>query len=140
MKRANTHLWPIGLLLLSVAIATAHAEDVEGVSVRVTPQFCVEGSNVRVTVRVQPHEDNRMLTIEADSEDFFRRSSIQLRGASGPVQHELLLNALPSGHYYVRATVRREDDETRSALKTLRVVGGAEPDMRGLGEEESSGP
>lgn len=137
MKRPHGRAGPILVLLVILSLASARAED--AVSVRVSPQFCVEGSNVRVTVRVEPRDENRTLTIEADSDNFFRSSTIQLSGARAPVVHYLRLNALPSGTYEVRATVMRVDDVTSTALKVLRVVGSSREPAPGLGEN-ASGP
>jgi hypothetical protein len=109
------------LLLLTFMIVPARAEN--GISIRVTPQLCVEGSNVRITVNVERRDDNRMLTIVADSPDFFRISSIQLSGDRAAVQHQLMLNALPSGTYEVRATLTRENDQQASDAMSLRVYG-----------------
>jgi hypothetical protein len=109
------------LLLLAFLAVPAAAED--AVTVRVTPQLCVEGSNVRITVNVARHDDNRLLTIVADSPDFFRSSAIQLSGDRSAVQHLLLLKAVPSGTYEVRATLTRENDEKKSVSTPLHVYG-----------------
>jgi hypothetical protein len=127
MEHPHPRTGPVLLLLALVAISSARAEEL--VSIRVTPQFCVEGSNVRIVVRIEPHDENRLLKIEADSANFFRSSSIQLSGARAPLEHLLLLREVPSGTYEVRATVTREDDESRSAVKMLRVVSGSESEL-----------
>jgi hypothetical protein len=120
MRHTLTHTGSIVLLVFLVVTPSA-AED--AVMIRVTPQLCVEGSSVRITVNIERHDDNRVLTIVADSADFFRSSAIQLSGDRAPVQHLLLLEALPSGTDEVRATLTRENDERRFAAVPLRVYG-----------------
>jgi hypothetical protein len=57
----------------------------------------LEGANVRVTVRIVPDEDNRFLTIQADSPGSYRSSRIQLSGDEAPLTHTMMLRSLPSG-------------------------------------------
>ena len=121
MRHPLAHTASRLLLLACFAVVPAGAET--PVSIRVTPQFCVEGSSVRITVNIERHDDNRVLTIVADSPDFFRSSAIQLSGDRATTQHLLLLKALPSGAYRVRATLTRENDDRWSAVTPLRVYG-----------------
>jgi hypothetical protein len=100
----------------------AHGAD--AITVKITPRVCLEGENVRVTVRVDPDPDNRMLLIEVDAVSFFRSSKIQLNGDRAPSLHTLFLRSPPSGTYVVRATLTHTDGITRSTPMKLRVLDG----------------
>lgn len=109
----------IAALLGVIASTTWAAEPVE---VRVSSAFVLEGSNVRVTVRIVPDKDNRFLTIQADSSDYYRSSRIQLSGDEAPLIHTMMLRSLPSGVYEVRAILSCSDDVERAAQRPLRVI------------------
>jgi hypothetical protein len=109
----------IAALLGVIASTTWAAEPVE---VRVSSAFVLEGSNVRVTVRIVPDKDNRFLTIQADSSDYYRSSRIQLSGDEAPLIHTMMLRSLPSGVYEVRAILSRSDDVEQAAQRPLRVI------------------
>jgi hypothetical protein len=107
-------------LLLGVIASTVWAA--EPVEVRVSSPFVLEGANVRVTVRIVPDEDNRFLTIQADSPEYYRSSRTQLSGDEAPLTHTMMLRSLPSGLYEVRAILTRSDDVEQSAPMLLRVI------------------
>jgi hypothetical protein len=119
-KTRRVRTWLIVLFGVLVA-PLAHVG--EALTIDITPRVCLEGANVRVTVRVDPDPDNRILLIEADSVGFFLSSEIQLNGERAPLLHTLFLRSLPSGSYVVRATVTHTDGITRSAPMKLRVLG-----------------
>ena len=109
----------IAALLGVIASSTWAAEPVE---VRVSSAFVLEGSNVQVTVRIVPDENNRFLTIQADSPEYYRSSRIQLSGDEAPLIHTMMLRSLPSGVYEVRAILSRSDDVEQSAQMPLQVI------------------
>jgi hypothetical protein len=110
----------IAVVLGIIASTTVWAA--EPVEVRVSSTFVLEGSTVRVTVRIVPDEDNRFLTIQADSPEYYRSSRIQLSGDEAPLIHTMMLRSLPSGLYEVRAILSRSDDVEESAQMPLQVI------------------
>ena len=110
----------IAVVLGVIASTTAWAA--EPVEVRVSSAFVLEGSNVQVTVRIVPDENNRFLTIQADSPEYYRSSRIQLSGDEAPLIHTMMLRSLPSGVYEVRAILSRSDDVEQSAQMPLQVI------------------
>jgi hypothetical protein len=120
VKGLCPHIVLIAAVLgLRVSTAVWAAEPVE---VRVSSPFVLEGANVHVTVRIVPDEDNRFLTIQAESLDFYRSSRIQLSGEEAPLIHTMLLRSLPSGSYEIRAVLTRTDAVEQSAPMRLRVI------------------
>ena len=124
MVSSRVNAWLIASLLVFLPKPSASAQ--QDLSLRVTPRYALAGDNVRITVRIARDPENRLLTIEADSADYFRCSQIQLSGDRSPAVHSLMLQSVPSGRYVVRATVTRQGGDKRSVPAELRVVGVAD--------------
>ena len=107
--------------VLSV-LGTMPASAEAPVELRVTTPYVFEGADVFVTVRIASNDDNRMLTVQADSPDYYRSSAIQLSGSAAPRVHTLRFRSLPSGEYEVRAILTRADDVAESASRPLQVI------------------
>jgi len=71
---------------------------------------------------VAKNSDNRWLTIEADSGDFFRSSEIQLDGDRAPLVTEIRLPNLPGGDYTVVAVLRNNMGEETIVRRTALVL------------------
>lgn len=95
------------------------------VTVKVMPAACVEPCSVRLTVRVAPDDNNRTVTITADSAQSYRSSTRDLE-PEGPRYHQMLLENLPSGEYEVRVVVDRAADDDRQSVTHFHVHGDRE--------------
>jgi len=62
-------------------------------------------SNVIIQTIVAPEADNHALAVVAESEDFFRSSTIELDGDRAPRLSNIRFSQMPAGLYEVRATV-----------------------------------
>ena len=103
MTRAKAR---VTLSLAMIAAAAPIARTSELVEMRLRGAFYAEPATVRVTVAVEPDAENRLLRIEADSEQFFRASEVALSGSEEKRLHELEIKGLPAGDYTLRAEVR----------------------------------
>lgn len=111
--------------VLAAALLTAAipAAGNEGLSLRVSPEMCVEPAYVLVRVTIEPDEDNRSLEIVAESEDFFRSSQIELDGAHASRIRVLQYRGLPAGEYEVRGVLIGRDGHQRAmARRMLKVL------------------
>ena len=88
----------LALVLVVVAIAPPAAGH-ERLKIAVSPARSFAPSLVRVRVRVEPNPENRMLRIVADSDEFYRRSDLQLDGDNARPTVEMELRNLPGGEY-----------------------------------------
>jgi hypothetical protein len=118
---ARARGWRLTLLFCVLLMPGVLAD--EGFNIRISPEVCYEGCDVRVVVRVPPDAENRTLIIEADSPMYFRGSEIDLSGESAALLHTLTLHSPPSGEYVIRARVARANSTTRSTQRSLRVIG-----------------
>lgn len=73
---------------LLVLVLLNHAR----VEVRVNPAVLQQGDTVRVTCRVDPHPDNRWLTMGITG---YRETGVQIDGERGPITTELFYAHVP---------------------------------------------
>ena len=80
-------------------------------------------ADLRLTLHVEPHPDNRVLAIEADGEDLFTSSEIRLTGESEKRFHEVWFRSFPPGTYIVRATLYSSGGVRATATNRFVVIG-----------------
>jgi hypothetical protein len=91
--------------VLIIAVASAVNASGERLRIAVSPKFSHAPSQLHVRVRLERNADNRLLVITADSQDFYRRSDVQLDGDASPAAFDLDFPGLPGGTYEVRAAL-----------------------------------
>ena len=96
----------------------------EVVELRLHGHYFAEPATVHVTIAVEPDAQNRVLRIEADSDQLFRGSEIALAGANEKRIHSIQFKNLPAGHYTLRAEVRSATEIRGTARQELTVTGG----------------
>jgi hypothetical protein len=82
-------------------------------TLRLTPRFVSAPGYLRSLIRVAPHEANRTLRVEIDSDGYYRSSDIQLDGASAPTSHFVDWKEVPAGKYDLRVSVLGAGDDAR---------------------------
>lgn len=111
MPRTAAKLIP---LVFFVTTAFTAADAGECLSMKVSPRQALAPVNLRVTVRIEPNADNRVLTIVADSPGFYRSSQIQLEGERAARITTFEFRSLPPGTYEVRANLLGADGRSRA--------------------------
>jgi hypothetical protein len=96
------------------------AQDV--VEIRLRGRYFIDPATVRITIAVEPNEDNRTLRIEADGDKLYRSSEVVLDGENGKRIHSVEFKNLPAGYYTIRAAVL-SSAQVRGAAEELLVVG-----------------
>jgi hypothetical protein len=81
---------------------------------------------LHATVRVDPHDENRLLRVSLDGPLYFASTDVQLDGASSARVHDMWWRALPPGDYMVTAMVQCTSGRTFMERKKMRVIGGPE--------------
>jgi hypothetical protein len=74
-------------------------------TLRLTPRFVSAPGYLRSLIRVAPHDANRVLRVEIDSESYYRSSDIQLEGASAPMSYFVDWKEVPAGKYSLIVSV-----------------------------------
>ena len=107
------------------AMTTPPSPAREIVEIRVRGHYFSAPATVPITVAVEPGAQNRMLVVEADSEDYFRSSGIELAGENEKRLHSVEFKSLPAGEYTIRAEVRSKSEVLGTAVGALVVTGTA---------------
>lgn len=107
--------------LCAAAVSRGATED--DVSLRLSSTFATAPATVVVTATVSRDERNRALVFTAESEDFFRSSTVELDGENEARVHQFWLKGLPEGHYLVSAQLE--------GVRGVRALGTAPLDVRG---------
>ena len=120
MKRT---IFVTAILLLIGPIRTPQTPAKQVVEIIVRGHFFAAPATIPVMVAVEPSANNRMLVVEADSEDYYRSSAIELDGEKEKRLHSVELRSLPAGDYVVRAQVKSKSEVLATASQDLVVTG-----------------
>lgn len=107
--------------LLSVGTIGSRAADI--VEIRVYGRYFSEPATVRLTVTVEPDQDNRTLRVEADGDRLFRSTELVLEGLDEKRLHTVEFRNLPAGAYEVRAEVMSAREVRGTATQDVMVMG-----------------
>jgi hypothetical protein len=93
------------------------------VEIRVRGHYYAAPATVPVVVAVEPRAGNRTLVIEADGDEYFRSSEIELDGEKEKRLHSIEFRSLPAGAYILRAEVRSKTAVLGTDVRELVVTG-----------------
>ena len=110
----------VAVMLVSGTLL-APAEEI--IEIRVHGRFYSAPATVPIVVAVEPRAENRTLVIEADGEEYFRSSAIELDGEKAKRLHNLEFTSLPAGAYILRAVVRSKNAVLGTAVREVVVTG-----------------
>jgi hypothetical protein len=126
MSRPKSRLWTASisaLTFITILLLSGGAFTGSQVELTVHKRTLPAPADVMVTVRVPADADNRSLTIQADSGEYLRSSTIELDGEYEAYAHQFWLKNLPEGEYVLTAQVRGTNGVRAKAALTLSVVG-----------------
>jgi hypothetical protein len=113
-------IWLCGLCM-AVALPVSSADRM---TMTVTPAQAFAPSLLRVRVRIEPSAENRVLSVTADSGEFYRRSEIQLEGERAPRTIELEFPNVPEGEYDIVGIVNDSTGRRQSIARGFaRLIG-----------------
>jgi hypothetical protein len=111
------------VILVLGALSTPQSPAKELVEIKVRGYYFAAPATVPMIVAVEPAARNRMLVVEADSDDYFRSSAIELEGENEKRLHSVEFKSLPAGSYEIRARVLSKNEVLGSAVEGLVVTG-----------------
>jgi hypothetical protein len=114
MQHKASWLIPLSFLVVT-GITTADAG--ECLSLKVSPRQALAPVNLRVSVRIEPDANNRVLMIVADSPEFFRSSQIQLEGSRAPRTFSIEYPNVPSGMYDITGILVNSLGQERAVVR-----------------------
>ena len=92
------------------------------VKLRVTPTVASAPATVRIYVSVTQNEENRMLRVVANSEEYSRVSEMSMEGQNSPKVSTFEYRELPPGSYDVRVYLIGRDGRTRDSAWCAVVI------------------
>ena len=109
----------------ALVILSAMTAGRQVVEIRLRGHYFPEPATVRMTVAVEPHEQNRLLRIEADGESMYRATEVELSGETDKRLHLVEFRNLTAGSYVVRAEVRSSSSVLGQTTHALTVTASA---------------
>lgn len=105
----------LALTAAFVLMTALRAEPGDPLGIRLLPGFVTSAPAVlRVLATVESHTDNRELQVVAESESFYRSSTVSLNGDRAPRLSEFVFRNLPGGQYEVTATLKAGNGRPRA--------------------------
>ena len=93
------------LLLTGILISVAPLGSTETLKLKVSPMQSFAPANLYVRLSIEPNANNRVVSVVAESEEYFRSSEVALEGDQGPRTVIVQFRSVPGGQYEVRGTV-----------------------------------
>lgn len=118
---ARAILVALSLSLLSGG-ATLNGAQPQPLILMVSPKVVAAPGYVRVSARIEPDAENRMLEVTATSDEYSRTSEIQLDGSSAPRVSVIDYANLPSGVYEVSAVLMGTRGRRAGMTRVVQVV------------------
>ena len=108
---------------MGLAGSMAPLDGAEPLRARVWPAVAAAPASVRVEVLIEPDESNRALEIVAESEYYYRSSTIPLEGARAARFHSVFYRSIPAGVYEIQVVLVGSAGATRAVHRQrLQVV------------------
>ena len=104
----------LGVLTL---IATLPLGAGERMTIKVSPAVAFAPANLIVRAMIVADADNRAVEITAESQDFYRSSTVQLDGDKAARTSNFEFHSLPPGTYEVRANLLGSRGEQRATVR-----------------------
>ena len=104
------------------SVGHSRSAALEKLQLQVNPSVSMAPASVIVRAIVERAAENRQLEIVADSEDFYRRTVLDLDGESAPKVNELRLIDIPGGEYEVTATLYDSKGVRTAARRSIMVM------------------
>ena len=104
----------LGVLTL---IATLPLGAGERLTIKVSPAVAFAPANLIVRTMIVADADNRAVEITAESQDFYRSSTVQLDGDKAARTSQFEFRSLPQGTYEVRANLLGTRGEQRATVR-----------------------
>ena len=111
------------LIIPLVALTGTAGSAKDNVEIRLTGRFFAEPATVQLVVAVEPDAENRTLRVEADGDNMFCATEIQLAGAKEQRLHTVEFKNLSAGGYTLRAQVMSTSTVKSQAEQEIMVTG-----------------
>lgn len=111
------------LVAVVAAALTARVFAADVVQIRLAGHYFSEPATVDITVVVEPDRANRVLRVEADGDQMYRSTEVELQGDTDSRIHMVEFKDLEAGSYVLRAQVFGTDKVRGTATSEMMVTG-----------------
>src|SRR5262245_12121931 len=112
-------------LLLGILLTVAPLSGSEPLTLRVSPMQSFAPANLYIRLSIEPHANNRVVTVVAESEGYYRSSDVALEGEDGPRTVTVQFRSVPEGRYEIRGAVGdAQGREVSSVRQNVFVLSG----------------
>ena len=107
---------------LSLLVATTAAGGKQPLKMRLTPPISIAPGALTIELSIEADYANRFVDVEAEAEDFYRSSRLQVDGASAPRRSVVEFRNLPSGNYRVTSVLMGTSGPRATASAVAKVA------------------
>jgi hypothetical protein len=104
----------LGMLMMTVTLPVGAGEKI---TMKVSPAVSFAPANLIVRTMVLADAENRAVEIIAESDDFYRSSTVQLDGEHAARINQFEFRSLPTGTYEVRANLYGSNGSQRASIR-----------------------
>lgn len=106
-----------------VALAGAAGSAKDDVEIRLSGHYFAAPATVQMIIAVEPSAENRTLRVEADGDNMFCSTEVQLAGDKERRLHTIQFKNLAAGEYTLRAQVLSKSSVRSEATQAIMVTG-----------------
>ena len=111
------------LTISLVALGGAAGSAKDDVEIRLSGRYFAEPATVQMIIAVEPSAENRTLRVEADGDNMFCSTEVQLAGDKAQRLHTIQFKNLMAGEYTLRAQVLSNSSVRSQATQEIMVAG-----------------
>ena len=109
-----------GILMIAAPVGGS-----EPLTLKVSPTQSFAPANLYIRLSIEPNANNRVVSVVAESEDYYRSSEVALEGEHGPRTVIVQFRSVPEGQYEIRSAVGNAlGKEVASARQNINVLPG----------------
>ena len=109
-----------------VALTGAAGSAKDDVEIRLSGRYFAEPATVQMIIAIEPDAQNRTLRVEADGDNMFCATEVQLSGDKEQRLHTVQFKNLAAGGYTLRAQVLSTSSVRSQATQEIMVTGDGE--------------
>jgi len=106
-----------------VALTGAAGSAKDDVEIRLSGRYFAEPATVQMIIAIEPDAQNRTLRVEADGDNMFCSTEVQLSGDKEQRLHTVQFKNLAAGGYTLRAQVLSTSSVRSQATQEIMVTG-----------------
>jgi len=121
----------IALITSLVALAGITSSAKDDVEIRISGRYFSAPATVQMIIAIEPDAQNRTLRVEADGDNMYTSTEMQLAGDREQRLHTIQFKDLAAGEYTLRAQVMSTTDVRSQDERRIMVTGGPDEARNG---------